>query len=792
MSSLDIIGAAKTGDLQTVLNCLNCGVSVDERDKDNATPLYWSCCRGYAKLSAELIKRKPDINAKVKWGSTALHASCDRGHIACVTLLIQSGAELDIQNKTGNTALHLSAYRGHTEIVKLLVQSGADVLIRNEKGRCASEEAEVGNHSLTAQFLYKKMKEYGNKRRESESTIHSCPEIMISKLQHSWTLQDSDSEILLQGIRETEHCLSAKSECFTPKSHIIVERSRSCGAIEAQEHDICKSDLLKRTTNNNDSVTADDRESLVALVDKLQLQLVKVNDEVVQRDRKIKELSASNVELTTELEKYKIVCRRLSDQKTALEEKLNIHSAFSSTKDYMLEFMSEVTQFSNSSCSFLEEYFKVLAKKLQQKLIFPPSDVISIDTPMKEWFPGTDYVVNGDRPIKTETSCLESLTFLIKHLKSGKFCDLKMKLLNDDHNSPMFGYFEPQHGSQKNHEIDILTGIKHPNLVKSIHIYKGTTERFRRFLTVIVPQPRGSMNSIEIPKQALFIVTEHYSYTLESFITAQRGVAPPPLYGLSNGFFLSLLYQIISGILYLRRFGIVHRNLHSGSIYLSERLCPVIGNFEMAVRLVDNDNKKMALTDACQISAGNSNAWSPELLLSKKIEHQLVAQNVSLQSIYDKSDLYAVGSMFYNILLPTEVDRRFQELKERNPDYTTQEIPELPVQLSSGMKILLRNLVCSGPSNRLDEQTAKLFVGVLLFAPRDKSLSTIEEVGVYRHSRMLSLLGKDVRILKTPNATFKEIQRVVEPELEADFLTSVMDPSFFHMYNKLCALKCLE
>lgn len=90
MSSLDIIGAAKTGDLQTVLNCLNCGVSVDERDKDNATPLYWSCCRGYAKLSAELIKRKPDINAKVKWGSTALHASCDRGHIACVTLLIQS------------------------------------------------------------------------------------------------------------------------------------------------------------------------------------------------------------------------------------------------------------------------------------------------------------------------------------------------------------------------------------------------------------------------------------------------------------------------------------------------------------------------------------------------------------------------------------------------------------------------------------------------------------------------------------------------------------------------------
>lgn len=243
---------------------------------------------------------------------------------------------------------------------------------------------------------------------------------MLSKL----SIYDSDSGIL-QGLRETEHCMSAKSECFTPKSHIIVERSRSCEAIEAQEHDICKGDLFKRTSNNN-TVTADDRQSLLALVEKLQLQLVKVNEDLVQRDSKIKELSAKNVELSIELEKYKTVCRRLSDQKTSLEEKLNIHSAFSSTRDFMLEFMSEVTKTSHCTCSFSEEYFKVLNDKLKQKLISPPSDVVLIDTPMKEWFPGTDYVVNGDRPIKTETSCLESLTFLIKHLKSGKFCDLKV------------------------------------------------------------------------------------------------------------------------------------------------------------------------------------------------------------------------------------------------------------------------------------------------------------------------------------------------------------------------------
>lgn len=91
----------------------------------------------------------------------------------------------------------------------------------------------------------------------------------------------------------------------------------------------------------------------------------------------------------------------------------------------------------------------------------------------------------------------------------------------------------------------------------------------------------------------------------------------------------------------------------------------------------------------------------------KLLVHFFLLQ-VNLLSIYDKSDLYAIGSMFYNILLPTEVDWKFQELKERNPTYTTQEIPELPVQLSRGIKVLLRNLVCSSPSDRLDEQTAKL------------------------------------------------------------------------------------
>lgn len=42
------------------------------------------------------------------------------------------------------------------------------------------------------------------------------------------------------------------------------------------------------------------------------------------------------------------------------------------------------------------------------------------------------------------------------------------------------------------------------------------------------------------------------------------------------------------------------------------------------------------------------------------------------------------------------------------------------------------------------------------------------------------------------NVMFEEIQRVVELELEVDFLINVIDLLFFYMYNRLCVFKCLE
>lgn len=236
----------------------------------------------------------------------------------------------------------------------------------------------------------------------------------------------TESAVIMEDT-EKERCQSVKSECFSYKSQTDCDKTCSCGerSVKSNSNNFKDNDILR---GSNAPTSGNDRETLVALVENLQFQIVKVNEEIVQKDRKIKELIAANEDRSTEIGKYKTVCKRLSEQKTTLEEKMNMYTSIADSNDHMHSFLQEVTQ-NNPSCFFKDSYFPILKQKVKQKWS-ELSTKTPIDTPMKEWFPGTDYVVNGDRPIKSEKNGVKSLTFLIKHLKSGKFCDLKVCIID--------------------------------------------------------------------------------------------------------------------------------------------------------------------------------------------------------------------------------------------------------------------------------------------------------------------------------------------------------------------------
>ncbi|KAK7109392.1 uncharacterized protein [Littorina saxatilis] len=176
--SSDLLTAAKNGYYNQVVSLLsNHPCDVNSRDKDKATPLYWSASRGHCKICVILIQAGCDVNACVKWGSTALHAAADRGHVDCLTLLIESNAQVNVQNERGDTALHLAAYRGFKDIVQVLVNAWADPFVKNGQSKTPLQEAQSQQHGAAATVLQKYMEALGchpfNSLPESKSRSQS-------------------------------------------------------------------------------------------------------------------------------------------------------------------------------------------------------------------------------------------------------------------------------------------------------------------------------------------------------------------------------------------------------------------------------------------------------------------------------------------------------------------------------------------------------------------------------------------------------------------------------------------
>ena len=82
---------------------------------------------GDEEMSALLIKKKADIEAKDNEGNTALMMAATKENIKVVELLLGNGADLNARNNSGNTALALAKSSGvyRTQVVRRLLNTQA-------------------------------------------------------------------------------------------------------------------------------------------------------------------------------------------------------------------------------------------------------------------------------------------------------------------------------------------------------------------------------------------------------------------------------------------------------------------------------------------------------------------------------------------------------------------------------------------------------------------------------------------------------------------------------------------
>ena len=149
--------------------------------------------------------------------------------------------------------------------------------------------------------------------------------------------------------------------------------------------------------------------------------------------------------------------------------------------------------------------------------------------------------------------------------------------------------------------------VEHAGVLKILHHYEGSIERFKRFMPMLVKQSDNF--HLELASRSLFLVSEYFPQTLEQLMCDLKSC----LENVST--FLSMtLYQLLSFLQFIQDKNIVHRNIACDNIFIDNKLCPVLGDVRFAVCLTGNDDKPLLFRSKTEVNAGDDCAWAPELV----------------------------------------------------------------------------------------------------------------------------------------------------------------------------------
>ena len=121
------IGCAK--DDMNVFNLLSeHGISPNQKDADQKTPLMHAAFAGSEKLVLALIQAQANPHLQDISGNTALHWAVVKGRLRISEILLYFGADPDIKNKSGSSVLALASIRSDSTITQRLLDYGADMM----------------------------------------------------------------------------------------------------------------------------------------------------------------------------------------------------------------------------------------------------------------------------------------------------------------------------------------------------------------------------------------------------------------------------------------------------------------------------------------------------------------------------------------------------------------------------------------------------------------------------------------------------------------------------------------
>lgn len=154
LSAQNLLKAALEGQVDTVRQALEQGISPGVTDENKNTPLMLAAYNGHASTATLLLEHGVRVDARNPEGRTALMFAATGSFPETAELLLSQGADPNATGQVeGWSPLMFAAAEGHPDVVQVLLENGADPSLKDKDGEQAIDFATKSGHSKVTTIL---------------------------------------------------------------------------------------------------------------------------------------------------------------------------------------------------------------------------------------------------------------------------------------------------------------------------------------------------------------------------------------------------------------------------------------------------------------------------------------------------------------------------------------------------------------------------------------------------------------------------------------------------------------
>lgn len=177
----DLIGAARTGDIEKLKQLLSKGMDINASEPETGdTPLLAAIEKGQWATAEYLLKQRPDLSLEDKNGNSPLYLAVSHGDsaLAMVNLLLEAGAPVELGPKHGDnlgaTPLHIACATGANGCLESLLRHSASATKQLPSGATPLHSAAIGGDQRTVELLCEAGGSVTALNEYKRTPLHNC------------------------------------------------------------------------------------------------------------------------------------------------------------------------------------------------------------------------------------------------------------------------------------------------------------------------------------------------------------------------------------------------------------------------------------------------------------------------------------------------------------------------------------------------------------------------------------------------------------------------------------------